>query len=340
MLLALAVVGTVVAWFLRRTRWARPSLLASRCAYAALLVQAVLYFPAQSGFRIGPPVCQWTFGFALGVHSLQNYPHIVLFALFFLLTYAQLREVPRAMAWSAAACLAMGLFVELAQGATGAGNCRMRDLIPDAAGALIGAGLVAAARKARGVKRAAPRASIVLLACGLLQCAERVPDRPMNFAVVEQPSGATSGMYRGGRPSPAEVAALRRDLHVRTMIRLSRGDAAADRAAARLLGIELIEIPLNPKLVGTPDRQTRAAVERAYAEFTNRRNAPVYLYCDHGRDRTGFVVALYRMRVQRWPFARVEEELARHGHGMVMRRYLPHITRELARERERASSAR
>jgi hypothetical protein len=328
LLLAVAVVTAIAAVFLRHTRSASRALMASRCAYLALLVQALSYFPAQSGFRIATPVCEWTFGFALAVHSLQNYPHIILFALFFLLTYAQLPNVRRALLWSAAACLAMGFFVELAQGATRAGHCRMRDLIPDGVGALFGAAIVVAARKIRSSRRVVQRALLLIAACGLFHCADRVPDRPMNFGIVEP------GMYRGGRPSANEIVTLRRDLGVRTMIRLSRGDAAAERAAARLARITLIEIPLDPKLVGTNDAKTRAAVERAYRAFTDRKNAPVYVYCDHGRDRTGFVVALYRTRIEKWPHAKVVEELARHGHGIVMRRYLPDITRALAREHD------
>lgn len=35
--------------------------------------------------------------------------------------------------------LAMGALVEAAEGMTGEGNCRLRDLVPDLAGALIGA---------------------------------------------------------------------------------------------------------------------------------------------------------------------------------------------------------
>lgn len=155
---AVVVLATALAFFLRRSRWASHALLASRLAYAALLVQALLYFPSKSGYQIGPVKCQWTFDFALGVHSLQNYPHIMMFALFFLLTYAQLWKVRNAFVWSAVVCITMGLFVELAQGATGAGNCRMRDLIPDAVGVLIGAGIVATVRRV-SLKRVAPDAS-------------------------------------------------------------------------------------------------------------------------------------------------------------------------------------
>lgn len=137
-----AVASVAIALMLRRSRWSTPALLVSRIAYVLLVLQAPMYFLAKSGYQMSPPVCQWTFDAALAAHSLTNYPHIVLFALFFLLTYTQLPRVRNAAGWSVAATLAMGLLVELAQGVTGEGNCRMRDLIPDAAGALIGFALV------------------------------------------------------------------------------------------------------------------------------------------------------------------------------------------------------
>lgn len=179
-------------------------------------------------------------------------------------------------------------------------------------------------------------ALLMLTAAGALSnCSERVPNRPANFAVVEAPSATSPGKYRGGRPSPQEIAALRRELHVKTMIRLNRGDASADRIAARLADVNLIEIPLNPKLVGSSDPATRAGVEQAFLALADPKNGPVYIYCDQGRDRTGFVVALYRARIQGWSLERIRTELARHGHGAVMRRYLPDITRQLERETRR-----
>lgn len=145
--LAFALVAVVAALSLRRTRWAVPSLWVSRLAYALLVLQAPLYFLARSSFRVSAPVCEWTFGLALARHSLTNYPHIILFTLFFLLTYAQLPAAPRAILWSIAATVAMGLVVELAQGVSGAGHCRMRDLIPDSVGALLGLVIVSIGAK-------------------------------------------------------------------------------------------------------------------------------------------------------------------------------------------------
>lgn len=313
MVIAVVMVVTAVAVALRRTRWAALSLRISRWTYAVLFPLSLLYFPSKSGFRFQPLDCEWTFGPALAAHSLTNYAHIVMFAIFFLLTYAQLPRVRGALLWSAAACAVMGLLVELAQGVTGAGHCRMRDLIPDMTGALIGATLVTVATRIWK-----PALLLLLAACS--------DSRPMNFAVVD------AGMYRGGQPSAGEIAALGRDHGVKTIIRLNRGSAVEDRAAARLAGIRLIEIPIDPKKLGTSDRATREAVERAYAAFVDPKNAPVYLHCDHGRDRSGFIVGLYRARKQRWTYEQIRSEMARHGHGMFMQRYLPAITAELARE--------
>jgi VanZ like protein len=119
------------------------SLRGVRWAYIAFVVLGLLYFPMKVDFRLDPHPCELTFGIALAVHSLTNYAHIVLFALFFVMTSAQFHMSSwRAFAWAALVALAMGALVEIAQGITGQGHCRLRDLIPDTVGALIGAGIV------------------------------------------------------------------------------------------------------------------------------------------------------------------------------------------------------
>jgi VanZ family protein len=53
---------------------------------------------------------------------------------------------------AAVAVLAMGVYVEVAEGVTGMGHCRLRDLVPDAAGALVGAVAWVVFRKLRKEK--------------------------------------------------------------------------------------------------------------------------------------------------------------------------------------------
>ena len=116
-----------------------------RWAYVAFMVLGLLYFPLKVNFRFAPRPCQLIFGPSLAVHSLTNFPHIVLFALGYVLTAAQFQLSKwSSFLWSAALIVFFGALVEIMQGVTGEGNCRARDLIPDTAGALIGALIVLA----------------------------------------------------------------------------------------------------------------------------------------------------------------------------------------------------
>jgi hypothetical protein len=82
---------------------------------------------------------------SLLLFSLRNTPHIVLFAIFFVMTAVQLRATtPASFARAGAVTLIVGALVELAEGVSGSHNCRVRDLVPDAAGAVLGFMLVVA----------------------------------------------------------------------------------------------------------------------------------------------------------------------------------------------------
>jgi len=114
-----------------------------RWAYVTFVLLGLLHFPASVGFKLNPQPCELLVNMPLAVHSLTNYRHIVLFVLFFLMTSAQFQMSQWwGYAWSAVACIAMGLLVEIAQGISGNHHCRIRDLIPDAAGVVLGACIV------------------------------------------------------------------------------------------------------------------------------------------------------------------------------------------------------
>ena len=114
-----------------------------RWAYAGLVVVAIAYFPAHVGFHLEPRACELVFDAPLALFSLTNYAHIVLFGTFFLFSalhaVADSTPVRPAMIFAAIATLLMGALIELAEGATGHGHCRLRDLIPDGAGIVLGA---------------------------------------------------------------------------------------------------------------------------------------------------------------------------------------------------------
>ncbi len=138
LVLPFVAVVTCIALALRRTRWSEAALRASRWTYSIVSPLSLLYFPLKAG-GVRPVECEWTFSASLAVYSLLNIQHLVGFAIFFMISVAQLPNVKHAIAWSFLACFALGFLVEIAEGATGIHHCRMRDLIPDMAGACIGA---------------------------------------------------------------------------------------------------------------------------------------------------------------------------------------------------------
>jgi protein tyrosine/serine phosphatase len=45
------------------------------------------------------------------------------------------------------------------------------------------------------------------------------------------------------------------------------------------------------------------------------KNQPVFIHCEHGKDRTGLIVALYRVFYQGWPKAKAHNEMIALGHS-------------------------
>ncbi len=162
---------------------------------------------------------------------------------------------------------------------------------------------------------------LVTSACATSHVAP-VPGLPVNFGVVEE-----GKLYRGAQPTADEIENLYRR-GVKTIVKLNVADLDMERFATGELGIRLMEIPLNARDTGTAT--SCAQVERAYAAISDPLNWPVYVHCDHGRDRTGFLVGLYRERVEGWTWAQVSDELRRYGHDTAMRIVLPHISGALA----------
>ena len=137
----------IVAWLvlfvfaLRGARW----------AYAIFVILALVWIPARTGFHLHRPPCQMQFTRDLVLSSIMKYKHISLWAAFFLMTWVQFRRTRYALLIAAAATMAVGILIELEEGATGTGYCKATDLLPDATGALIG-GVIATLWRRRDTK--------------------------------------------------------------------------------------------------------------------------------------------------------------------------------------------
>ena len=124
------------------------ALRGKRWAYLAFVVLGLVYFPAQTHFRVHALKCEQLLPtLHLLVPLLHNYAYIALFAGFYWLSWVQFGRSDARGVWALVATLLVAALVELAEGMTGGGrgqvHCRVRDLVPDAAGAL-GAALLLA----------------------------------------------------------------------------------------------------------------------------------------------------------------------------------------------------
>lgn len=130
-------------------------------------------------------------------------------------------------------------------------------------------------------------------------------------------SGTASGrwhqvdarLFRGARPNPDDLRALRA-IGIRTIVTLEE-DASAlawERTLATAEGMDVVSIPVSLEREPTEEEAllllgTVLAPERQ----------PLYLHCADGRDRTGAMVAFYRVVVNGWEIEAAYEEAKAFG---------------------------
>jgi len=115
------------------------ALRGKRWAYFAFVLLGLAYFPAQTHFHVHAPKCELLLpAIKQLVPLLHNYAYIALFAGFYWISWVQFRRTDGGLLWALVATLFVAALFEIAEGATlaGRGHCRVRDLVPDAAGAL------------------------------------------------------------------------------------------------------------------------------------------------------------------------------------------------------------
>jgi VanZ family protein len=92
-----------------------------------------------------PKACDLTVN--LPLKSLSNYPHMVLFCIFFVVTTLHFRLSGwQPLAWSIGLTVAMGAGMEIAHCLSGTHHCKAIDLTPDFIGAVLGSLIVVLGR--------------------------------------------------------------------------------------------------------------------------------------------------------------------------------------------------
>jgi protein tyrosine/serine phosphatase len=132
-------------------------------------------------------------------------------------------------------------------------------------------------------------------------------------------------IYRGGEPTLVGLQELGA-MGVKVDIDLREAGTATsvEESAAEKLGMKYINVPFPP--LAAP---SNALMERVLSLLTNNETEPVFVHCRRGKDRTGTVIACYRVQHDGWDNRRALAEAKQYGmspaeHGM--RSYIIHFT--------------
>ncbi len=116
----------------------------------------------------------------------------------------------------------------------------------------------------------------------------------------------TSTLYRGGQPTAEGIRELRA-LGVRRIVNLRA--AHSDRDLLEGTGIDYVSIRCH---AWHPEKEDVVAFLKAVADETK---GPFFVHCQHGADRTGMMMAVYRVVCQGWSKAEAIEEMTGEGFG-------------------------
>jgi len=120
-----------------------------------------------------------------------------------------------------------------------------------------------------------------------------------------------SNLYRGGQPETGGLEQLKK-LGVKTIINLRDDDerARAEKTEAESMGFRYFNIPF-----ASFDRPSDEAVDEVLKLLTSQENSPLFIHCKRGSDRTGTVIAIYRIEHDGWDGEKAKAEAKRYGMG-------------------------
>jgi uncharacterized protein (TIGR01244 family) len=148
-----------------------------------------------------------------------------------------------------------------------------------------------------------------------------------------------AGLYRGAQPKADGMRKLVA-LGIRTIISLRAADerSRVEESEARAAGLRYFNIPMEG-LSRPKDEQ----VERALAIMEDAANQPVFVHCKRGADRTGTLIAIYRIMHDGWSSDDALREAKHYGMSWMefrMKDYIRDYSRDHAGETRRRVSIR
>lgn len=164
----------------------------------------------------------------------------------------------------------------------------------------------------------APAAVSLLCLVQLSLAAETAATHVRNFDRVNE------RVFRGGEPSLVglqELGAM--GVKIDIDLREPGEGIEVEKRAAEKLNMKYVNIPLSP--FSAPSKEQ---MERVLSLLLQNDSGTAYVHCRRGKDRTGTVVACYRIQHDGWDNRRALAEARQHGMSFVergMQAYILHF---------------
>jgi protein tyrosine phosphatase (PTP) superfamily phosphohydrolase (DUF442 family) len=181
---------------------------------------------------------------------------------------------------------------------------------PGSGAANVSVGLQVRPRRqiSRGAVIAAASVFLLTLGCASTPAVNRPATwaQPVELEGVPNLYRISGELYRGDQPSPQGMQNLQK-LGLKTIINLRSFHSDRDEIGDTGLAYEHIYMK-----AWHPEEED---VVRFLKIVTDPKRAPVMVHCQHGADRTGTMIAVYRTAVQGWSKAEAIREMTEGGFG-------------------------
>jgi protein tyrosine phosphatase (PTP) superfamily phosphohydrolase (DUF442 family) len=116
-------------------------------------------------------------------------------------------------------------------------------------------------------------------------------------------------LYRGGEPTPAGVRRLAK-MGIKTIVdlRAVTDKSRQEKALAQSLGIKYVQLPMS----SAAPTQKQVSTFLALVDKAQCDQKPLFVHCQHGSDRAGCMVGIYRVTRDKWPYDKTYAEMRKY----------------------------